>query len=281
MKKIFVIIAVFLNQLSYGQNVGINTSNPAVNFDVNGPTWFRGQNTNLFTTPALAGVEFFTGRSLSGALVAGQAKADLAFNFGGAGGGFRHFISTRHQNFVDALGNSIDFFVNNSTLAQGSSQPGVGNSLSLSVGATGVGIGTNLTDSKIKLQVAGKSFFQGSIVSTDTLFVPIINQEVPFAPALLNGWVNNGDVTIANFYKENTGRVHLAGVIKNGNTATNTTLLILPPGYRPVAAEFFSVHNFSTSAQVVVNADGSVRLFGPANNNTGLSLSGISFRAAN
>jgi hypothetical protein len=237
-------------------SLGIGITTPSAGFDVNGTALFRGNNTNSIGSP-VAGVEFFTGRSSSGGLVPGQTTADIAFNFGSAGGGYRHFISTRHNNGANSAGNSMDFYINNSGTSTGSSSPGTGNVLSLSVNATGVSI-------------------------HDTLFVPHIKQE-PSSPAtLLNGWVNNGGgVTVVSFYKDKEERVYLAGVMRLGNPNDGTVLLTLPVGYRPFTSEFFSVHNFNTSAQIRVDPNGNVMLFGTASNNNGLSMSGISFRAVN
>lgn len=237
-------------------SLGIGIITPSAVLDINGTALFRGNNTNSMGSP-VAGVEFFTGRNSSGALVPGQTTADIAFNFGNTGGGYRHFISTRHTNTTNSPNNSIDFFINNSSTSTGSSSPGTGNILSLSVNAAGVNI-------------------------RDTLFVSHIKQEVATAPGLLNGWVNNGGaVLVVSFYKDKEERVYLAGVMRNGNVADGTVLFTLPVGYRPIASEFFSVHNNNTSAQIRVEANGNVSLWGPANNNTGLSLSGVSFRAYN
>ncbi len=263
-------------------SLAVGVPSPNANVDLKGSILLRGNNSNTFTTPSLAGIEFFTGRSLNGALISGQTNADLAFNFGGTGGGFRHFISTRHQNTVNSLGNAIDFYVNNTTTAQGSNAPGTGNNLQLSIGATGVGIGGALLNTDTRLEVRGKTFIQGKLTTTDTAFVPAIAVEAATAVTLQNGWVNNaGTVALVSYYKDRESRVYLAGTMRNGNVSNGTVLLVLPVGYRPIAEEFFSVHNFSTSSQIKIAPNGEVSLFGPANNNTGLSLSGVSFRAYN
>lgn len=57
-------------------------------------------------------------------------------------------------------------------------------------------------------------------------------------PVFSNGWQNypgtffGGPPRPVSFFKDNIGFVHLAGVIYNGATNTNTAL-ILPPGYQP------------------------------------------------
>jgi hypothetical protein len=262
-------------------SLGIGIATPSASFDVNGTALFRGNNTNTIDSP-VAGVEFFTGRSSLGALIPGQTNADIAFDYGGTGGGFRHFISTRHNNVTNSLGNGIDFYINNSGSSNGSSAPGTGNVMQLSVTATGVGIGTPVLNSNIKLAVAGSTLLQGTTIMTDTLFVPHIYEEPITLATLSNGWVNNGGgVALVSFYKDREERVYLAGTMRNGNISGGITLFILPAGYRPAASEFFSVHNFNTTAQIRIDPNGVVSLFGVANNNTGLSVSGVSFRAVN
>ncbi len=259
--------------------VGIIT--PSARFDVNGTALFRGNNTNTIGSP-LAGVEFFTGRSSTGALVSGQTNADIAFNYGGTGGGYRHFISTRHDEVTNSPNNSIDFYINNSTTSNGSSALGTGNVMEMSITAAGVGIGTRVISPNIELQVAGNTVLDGKTIMTDTLFVPHIDQEPIKLATLLNGWVNNGGTVLkVSYYKDREERVYLAGTMRFGSILNGTVLFTLPVGYRPAASEYFSVHNNSASAQIQVDANGNISLWGPANNNSGLCLSSISFRAGN
>ena len=154
--------------------------------------------------------------------------------------------------------------------------------MEMSITAAGVGIGTAVISPDIELQVAGNTVLDGKTIMTDTLFVPHIYQEPSTAATLLNGWVNNGGVVApVSFYKDREERVYLSGTMRNGIFAANTTLFILPVGYRPEFSEFFSVHNNNTSTQIRVDSNGVVSLWGPANNNSGLCVSGISFRAVN
>jgi hypothetical protein len=262
-------------------SLAVGTTTPSASFDVNGTALFRGNNINNFGSP-VAAVEFFTGRTSAGALVAGQTTADIAFDYGGTGGGYRHFISTRHNTTANSATNGIDFYINNSGTASGSSLPGTGNVMEMSITAAGVGIGTAVISPNIELQVAGNTVLDGKTIMTDTLFVPHIYQEPSILATLLNGWVNNGGVVApVSFYKDREERVYLAGTMRNGIFAANTTLFILPVGYRPAFSEFFSVHNNNTSTQIRVDPNGVVSLWGPANNNTGLCVSSISFRAEN
>jgi hypothetical protein len=123
--------------------VGIGTAGPLSSLDVNGTALIRGTNTNTAATPVSA-VELLTGRSNTSGLVSGQTNADIAIQYGG--GGYRHFISTRHNAIASSNQNAIDFYLNNSTTAAGSSAPGTGSVQMMSITATGVGIGTLLPD---------------------------------------------------------------------------------------------------------------------------------------
>lgn len=60
------------------------------------------------------------------------------------GGGFRHFITTRHSTALNNNTNGIDFYLNSSGTAGGSSARGTGNVHAMSVTAGGVGVGTTL-----------------------------------------------------------------------------------------------------------------------------------------
>jgi len=135
-------------------SVGIGTITPATKLDVNGNAFIRGTNTN--TAPTISsGLELLVGRSNSGTLISGQSSADIAFNWGGASGGYRHFIQTRHNSVANSNTNSIDFYVNNSATQTGSVAPNNaipnGNSLAMSMTAVGVGIGTTAPNAQLQL----------------------------------------------------------------------------------------------------------------------------------
>ncbi len=276
-------LAVPANRLSVAgraniDSLGLGIISPEAKLDVNGSLLLRGTNTNNYSSTLKAGVELFTGRGLTGTLNPGQTLADMAFNFGGTGGGYRHFISTRHQNQSNIPGNAIDFYINNSSIAEGSFEPGTGNRLQLSISAAGVGIGGAVTNNNYKLQVSGNTNIQGTTVMTDTLYVPVISQDAFTAPTLLNGWVNSGTIYAdAGFYKDKSGVVRLQGLVKNGSIAGNTILLKLPVGYRPSATLAFTLSNNASFADCYIDGNGDVRIF--PNNNVWLSLSNISFRA--
>lgn len=82
---------------------------------------------------------------------AGDAKA-VALSW--SGGGFRHFIRSRH-NGSDPFNNAIDFYVNSATTPGGSTAPGVGNTLALSLNGGKVGIGTLQPSKNLEVQGAG------------------------------------------------------------------------------------------------------------------------------
>lgn len=122
-----------------------------------GTTIARGGNTQTAPTP-LAGFELFGGRSNAGVNDGtGSAKADFAFNYGGSGGGFRHWISTWHNNVAGSILNKMLFYINNGTTAGASSAPGTSNQMVMSlVGSAGgrVGIGTVAPDATLHIENA-------------------------------------------------------------------------------------------------------------------------------
>ena len=115
--------------------IGVNTSSISARLDIQG-----GRNTDA---------QFVTA-------IAFQSDTPI----GGSTGGFRHFITTRHNNSgtINNL-NAIDFWLNRSPSATGSSSPNTSNVNSLSITAAGIGI---LTDSPAyPLDVNGTTRFNG------------------------------------------------------------------------------------------------------------------------
>jgi len=84
---------------------------------------------------SIAALELHLGRTGAGGLAGGQSSADIAFQYGGAGGGYRNWISSWHD--VVAATSQLKFYANNSATAGGSSAPGTGNSLGLTLDGNG------------------------------------------------------------------------------------------------------------------------------------------------
>ena len=115
-----------------GGRVGIGTNTPLAALDLQG-----GADGNGFNNPSA-----------------------MAFQW--HGGGFRHWIRTRH-NSVLGSGNAIDFFVNDSTTAQGSSGPGLGSGSAfvMTLDSGRVGIGTFEPTEKLSVEGRIQSTFGG------------------------------------------------------------------------------------------------------------------------
>jgi hypothetical protein len=79
-------------------------------------------------------------------------------------GGYRHFIRTRHDAAAGSPANAIDFYLNDSAAAAGSSQPGVGN-----VGAMTINAST-----ANRLQVSGGIEVDCAAVSTGSYLGPML-----------------------------------------------------------------------------------------------------------
>lgn len=88
---------------------------------------------------------------------ANGANDPVAMGFQWRNGGYNHFVRTRHNGTINAGGNSIDFYTNNSAVADGSSAPGVGNIHVMTVESFNstprVGVGT--TNPQFNFQVNG------------------------------------------------------------------------------------------------------------------------------
>jgi hypothetical protein len=111
---------------------------------------------NQFLIRASGGVGIGTGSPQARLDIQGGANSDgtndpKAIALSWTGGGFRHWIRTRHNAF-GITGNAIDFFTNSSVNAGDSSAPGVGNQLVLSLDGANVGVGTTAAVSKLQVQ---------------------------------------------------------------------------------------------------------------------------------
>ena len=95
-------------------------------------------NVGIGTTTPIARLDILGGNSSGGT---GGSNL-IAFQFNG--GGFRHFITSRHDGSANVSTNSIDFWLNNVNTANGSSSAGIGNKHMMSITGAGVGINTNV-----------------------------------------------------------------------------------------------------------------------------------------
>lgn len=75
--------------------------------------------------------------------------AGLVFEYNG--GGYKHWVRSRHDATVGSAGNAVDFFVNDSATSGGSTAPGTGNTLKLSVTAKGVGVNLSTPNEMLEL----------------------------------------------------------------------------------------------------------------------------------
>lgn len=93
---------------------------------------------------------------IQGGADSGGASDQKAIAFSHRNGGFRHWIRTRH-NATLGLGNAIDFYVNNSTAADGSSAPTTGtlHAMTLDSGKVGIGATSPRSDLHIRRDAQG------------------------------------------------------------------------------------------------------------------------------
>lgn len=89
----------------------------------------------------------------------------LSFDWSQSNGGFTHWITTRHNSVAANSGNALDFWINNSTTAGGSTAPGTGNCNIMSI--TGAGVGINLSSPTVALDITGA--MRVSTVSMNTI----------------------------------------------------------------------------------------------------------------
>lgn len=97
------------------------------------------------------------------------------------------------------------------------------------------------------------------------------------APAFENSWLNYGGGWVpAGYYKDPYGVVRLRGLIASGTIGQ--TAFTLPEGYRPTVNLFLAASSNNAFSYVTIAADG--RVIPSTGDNTWVSLSGLSFRAA-
>ncbi|MBQ8640441.1 MAG: hypothetical protein IJ468_14960 [Lachnospiraceae bacterium] len=106
----------------------------------------------------------------------------------------------------------------------------------------------------------------------------VLNAELTLT--LYNSWRQYSSFKTASYYKDKFGIVHLSGVICGGTITYGTQISLLPAGYRPAAAEIFPVSTEGDyNGKIGIGPDGNVYVHTLANNSF-VSFSGISFRAA-
>jgi glycerol-3-phosphate acyltransferase PlsY len=99
------------------------------------------------------------------------------------------------------------------------------------------------------------------------------------APSLLNSWVNlGGAYSVAGYFRDTLGMVHLRGVIAAGSVWT-AVMFVLPVGYRPSYEAVFPVVSNNALGRLDIDTSGNVFMSG-AGSTAWVSLDGISFRAA-
>lgn len=100
-------------------------------------------------------------------------------------------------------------------------------------------------------------------------------------PSLLNGWVPYSQGYYEpTYYKDHDGMVYLGGLLRGGAVASETTLFILPDGYRPKYTRTFTVVSPHVDASLYVDSAGNVRIASTdLTDNTFLSIDGIYFLA--
>jgi hypothetical protein len=96
-------------------------------------------------------------------------------------------------------------------------------------------------------------------------------------PAFGSGWADFVSESLASFYMDRQGIVHLQGDVTRGS-GTNPTIFVLPPQYAPAHAEYFpAMGNGATFAVAGVESNGAV-VFAEGDPGV-LALNGITWRA--
>lgn len=139
----------------------------------------------------------------------------------------------------------------------------------------------------IDFRSTGKGIAFGKVSEKDAMEIALdvdltgeFIQEARQTATLQNSWVNYGSsYESATYWKDKCGVVHLAGLIKSGTTTAETVIFTLPEGYRPRTSEKFFCVSMNAICVIDIYSSGAVAIKTGANNSW-LSLSGISFRAA-
>jgi hypothetical protein len=218
-----------------GVNVGIGTASPSAKLDI-----AMGRNGDAGSS---------------------GAGMDIALQWGGTGGGWRHWISTKHDN-ATLVGNGLEFYVNNSLNSPtASSAPSVGNTRVMGLYGNGnVGVGTTNPLDRFSVQGSSRSIsgtysyistfwqdstsYRGVALGYDSADqIGVIEPTTGGSPSQLAFWTWNGSV-----------RSEKIRIDPNGNVGIGTT--------NPTSK--LSVNGTIQAKEVVVNTGWADYVFGPA-----------------
>lgn len=156
---------------------------------------------------------------------------------------------------------------------------GLASGITISATATYTGVYdtgvANLTDNGVSSTLLN-NYRPDTLAAKANKIPTAITQEAWTAPTLQNSWANvGGGYSIAGYYKDTLGRVHLRGYIGSGTYADGTLLFTLPAGYRPTYAMILNSTTNKTHSEVRVFTDGTVKIYGAGS--AYLSMDGLSF----
>ena len=244
-------------------NIGVGGTDPTANFQVGGTP----NNFGLVTT---LGVSQEPGDTV--ALSLRRTGLDPIMQFCGDGNGGCSYVA-----------------FNRTTGAIGIGAAGYGTNPALSVGLTGGNVAVNgdvsvtgrYRDSSNNAGANGQVL---SSTGTETVWVSAAGGSAPavedwqIVNIVNTAWSNNGgEYNDAGYFKDNSGVVHLRGMVI-AVCASNSTIFTLPEGYRPPGRSAYAVAIGPDTGRLDVHTNGDVK---PLDNVSGtLSLEGITFRVA-
>ena len=118
----------------------VTTTSTTSNY-IGGVTLSNGRVLAALTNTSIAPVSPYA--AVNGGLYTSPYYPQIEFQYGGGGGGFTHYIGSRHLATTSFnTGNAIDFWIATTGTAAASTGPGVSNAAMMSVTAAGVGIST-------------------------------------------------------------------------------------------------------------------------------------------